>query len=554
MIKYLFFFLINLPIILWADNQQQAFAFWPLGKKADENVFIAKEYNAKFDMRNKSWQLAGYFTAAKQDKTSLAGTRCNKSGYSGWDLTLLHGKLRFFACANNKESVTFSSTRRFDDGKEHSFKLTWNSKANDGDGEITLNVDDKYNYSSPGIGDLGENSGRIFTIGTQYGKEGACLRWKGQLRNFKFSSYAAKSNASITAADLDSEMKAPVVKGSNTAWIDIGKSSLIKGKGWNNKEFPYQRLPMQWKDKVRKPVWTLSKHSAGVYLHFKISGSNFINIRWKLNQNVFFAHMTPVGINGVDLYVKLNGVWRFVNIGRPTRNGKRQNANLASGLHGKKMEFMLYLPLYTSVESVQLGVAPGAKFEEVKDKKAPLVFYGTSITHGCSASRPGMAYPAIIGRHLDMPTINLGFSGNGTMDPEFAALLAEIEASAYVIDCLPNMMRMSPAEIIKRTHYLVVELRKRRPNTPIILLEDRPYGSADLSGKVRTQPGWIPMRKVYKQLLNEGVKKLYLVRGEKIIGTDTDATIDSSHLTDLGMMRMSKFVEPTLREAIGWKK
>ena len=68
-------------------------------------------------------------------------------------------------------------------------------------------------------------------------------------------------------------------------------------------------------------------------------------------------------------------------------------------------------------------------------KSRPVVFYGTSITQGASAMRPGMGYPAIISRHLNIETINLGFSGNGKMEKELAEALSEIDASCYVIDC-----------------------------------------------------------------------------------------------------------------------
>src|SRR5262249_38655970 len=142
--------------------------------------------------------------------------------------------------------------------------------------------------------------------------------------------------------------------------------------------------------------------------------------------------------------------------------------------------FLLYLPLYNGVKSLKIGVPRGAKIDKAPARPAhqkPIVVYGTSIVQGGCASRPGMVHTAILGRRFDWPVINLGFSGNGRMELEVAKLIAEIDAAAYVIDCLPNMGARGVAE---RTEPLVLALRKARPSTPIVLMEDRSVANADL--------------------------------------------------------------------------
>src|SRR6185436_7835587 len=118
-----------------------------------------------------------------------------------------------------------------------------------------------------------------------------------------------------------------------------------------------------------------------------------------------------------------------------------------------------------------LALAP----ERVEGRSKPIVFYGTSITQGGCASRPGMVHTAIVGRRLEMPVINLGFSGNGRMEQEVTDLLTEIDAAVYVIDCLPNM---SAKDVEEKTEPLVRTLRKARPTTPILLVEDRSYANS----------------------------------------------------------------------------
>ena len=149
-------------------------------------------------------------------------------------------------------------------------------------------------------------------------------------------------------------------------------------------------------------------------------------------------------------------------------------ATLASGLPEGRREYLLYMPLYNGVSSVEIGIPADRTIARpaprAEDRRKPIVFYGTSITQGGCASRPGMVHTAILGRRLDRPVINLGFSGNGVMEPEIATLLAELDPAVYVLDCLPNM---TAAQVEQRVEPFVRTLRKAHPSTPIVLAEDR---------------------------------------------------------------------------------
>jgi lysophospholipase L1-like esterase len=157
-----------------------------------------------------------------------------------------------------------------------------------------------------------------------------------------------------------------------------------------------------------------------------------------------------------------------------------------------------------------------------------------------------MAYPAIVGRHLERPVINLGFSGSGTMDPEVGALLAELDAAVYVIDCLPNMRADAVAA---RTEPLVRQLRTARPKTPIVLVEDRTFTNAALIPNQREHhaASRAALRAAYERLKAAGVEGLAYVEGEHLLGDDGEATVDASHPTDLGMLRMAEALEPVLK-------
>ena len=161
-----------------------------------------------------------------------------------------------------------------------------------------------------------------------------------------------------------------------------------------------------------------------------------------------------------------------------------------------------------------------------------------------------MCHPAIVGRRLDRPVINLGFSGNGTMDQSISDLLVEIDAAVYVIDCLPNM---TAAQVAERTAPLVKTIRKARPNTPILLVEDRSYTDSDFvkAHRERNETSRAALMTEYKKLKAEGMAGLYYLEGESQLGDDGEGAVDGSHPTDLGFMRMADVFTPAISAAIG---
>ena len=180
-------------------------------------------------------------------------------------------------------------------------------------------------------------------------------------------------------------------------------------------------------------------------------------------------------------------------------------------------------------------------------KQKPLVFYGTSITHGGCASRPGMAYPAILGRRFDRPVVNLGFSGNGKMEAAMGELLQEIDAAAYILDCIPNM---TPELIAERVVQLVKALRAARPGIPILLVENIQYQSGAFleASRIAYEEKNEALQESYGTLLgSEYISDLYYLPGDTLLGSDGEATVDGVHPTDLGFQRMADAFEPVLK-------
>lgn len=330
-------------------------------------------------------------------------------------------------------------------------------------------------------------------------------------------------------------------------WFDIRQFGL-EGQGWTDVKSPFDRLPAKAEGVVRDAVWNLSRHSAGMAVRF-VTDAKELHAHWTLTgSRLAMSHMPATGVSGLDLYAKNDeGQWRWVTCGIPQEQTNK--IRLVPGLPGTSREFLLYLPLYNGVTEVRIGVPSGATIQRAPtysaDHARPIVFYGTSITHGACASRPGMCHPAILGRWYHRPVINLGFSGNGMMEKEVGALLTEIDAQVYVIDCLPNMSADGVAE---RTKPLVNQLRTARPNTPIVLVEDRNYSNSWLlkEQRDRNSTSQAALKKAYQELVNDGVPGLYYISGANLLGDDMEGTVDSSHPTDLGFLRQAEAFDKVL--------
>ncbi len=330
-------------------------------------------------------------------------------------------------------------------------------------------------------------------------------------------------------------------------WFDARQLG-VEGQGWTENKSPYDRLPAKAEGKVRDAVWGLSRDSAGMCVRF-VTDATTIHARWTLTKaKLEMPHMAATGVSGLDLYAKDDkGRWRWVAVGKPTAQTTTQK--LAEGITPGKREYLIYLPLYNGVSSVEVGVPVANSIEaaapHASDRAKPIVFYGTSITHGACASRPGMVHTAILGRKYGRPVINLGFSGNGRMEPEVTALIAELDAFVYVIDCCPNL---GGAETAERTKPLVQQLRAVRPDTPIVLVEDRVYTDAWLiqSKQSRNDGNHAALKRAFDELLAAGTKHLHYIPGSDLLGDDSDGTVDSSHPNDLGFARQAEAFDKVL--------
>jgi lysophospholipase L1-like esterase len=159
-----------------------------------------------------------------------------------------------------------------------------------------------------------------------------------------------------------------------------------------------------------------------------------------------------------------------------------------------------------------------------------------------------MAYPNILSRMLDRQIINLGFSGNGQLDLEIAEAMSGIDASCFVIDCLPNV---STGQMNEKYIPFIDIIRKRNPHVPILLVENIAYPFMYFDGAVNSSINEknILLRKIYIEK-KKADKNIYYMKADNLIGNDYEGTVDGIHLTDLGFIRMSESLYPVIRKLI----
>jgi lysophospholipase L1-like esterase len=327
-------------------------------------------------------------------------------------------------------------------------------------------------------------------------------------------------------------------------WVDALEIG-VEGKGWSETISPYDRLPASAQGTVPGIVWDLSRSATGMCVHFRTRADQ-IHVRWQLrDERLGENNFNTCSVSGLDLYGDDRGTWRWV-ASTNAFEGRRPQVCIAQGLDGVERTYRLYLPLRNPVLKLEVGVPRQAPFEPVQPRKErPIVFYGTSIVHGAYASHAGLVYPSLLGRRLNRPVVNLGFSGSARMEIEIAELLAELDARAYVIDPLANM---DLNLIQERAEAFVRRLRHRRPTTPVVLVEDFPRTHAWIRPAVREcdEARCRRFREIFEHLVGEGVPRLAYVEGSRLLGTDGEASIDGVHPGDLGFVRMADVMEPVL--------
>lgn len=351
-------------------------------------------------------------------------------------------------------------------------------------------------------------------------------------------------------------------------FVDIEqKPFAISGFGWRDKERKFCRLPacILSDSSINEGARSLGWETSGGMLRFK-TNSPCLAIKTDYICKTYSGNMPVSGLSGLDAYLGCGPEKKYHSTAIPVLNFKQGTFGLEktfgldapayeisynlekiifSGMSFQDaIEVTINFPLYDGVENIQIGIIPESEILPPTPFKysKPIAFYGSSITQGGCASRPGNAYTNILGRRFDAPVLNFGFSGCAKGEPSMARIIAEQEMCSFVMDYDHNA---PSAEHLEQTHeHFFQIIRQKHPVLPIIIMSRCDTDKDDSRA--------IVIKRTYDNASASGDKNVYFIHGKTLFGRkDRDAcTVDGCHPNDLGFMRMADRLYPVIKKAL----
>lgn len=356
---------------------------------------------------------------------------------------------------------------------------------------------------------------------------------------------------STRVTELDKDMALPQGSAAPLSWFEPGDPPFrLTGFPWFNRDRRFRRLPLQPPAPIRSAVSELADCTAGGQVAFQSNATRLV-VKVELAGPYYMYHMPSTGQCGFDLYLGEPFAQRYHSTTRFDVKETAYEVELFSHPESTWRTFTLNFPLYQGVKRFQVGLNPGARVRRPPawSEDRPIVIYGTSITQGGCASRPGLAYTNIISRALNRPVINLGFSGNGCGEPEVIQLVAGLRNPGLLV--LDYEGNAGAFEAYRQTLPAAIALlRAAHPVTPLLVLSRivfaREYAHAE-AGPAREKRMRM-QRELVRRLRAQGDGNLYFHNGATLLGPDADeCTVDGVHPNDLGFMRMARRLAPLMK-------
>ena len=287
---------------------------------------------------------------------------------------------------------------------------------------------------------------------------------------------------------------------------------------------------------------------SGLYVAFKTNSTKLF-ASWDVVPMNVRDNMPFMMLHGLDLYTKVDGEWSYVMAPRIPCDLQEASytKRLIKGLPHEEREYLLYLPIWCELKSLRIGVDKDATIEALdKPFRHKVIVFGSSITHGAAASRPGLTYTAQMSRNLGIDFVNFGFAGQCKMQPEFLRFLQSCEADAFLFDTFSNPTAL---EVKERLEGFVEGLVKAHPGKPLIFMQTA------ISHHGCLEPKKYEQRKTrletVRRMMNELVKRykdVYFLEVENVAGRD--GTIDTTHPNDLGFNRFVEAYQPKIAKIL----
>ncbi len=303
----------------------------------------------------------------------------------------------------------------------------------------------------------------------------------------------------------------------------------------------YRRMPESVAKSISEGVYSLHANTAGGRVRFK-TNSPYVAISAKMDNVGRMSHFALCGSSGFDLYVNNQYKASFV----PPFDSRVGYEGVKELDNSEMKEIMINFPLYSDVMELYIGLAEGSVIEAPTpySNEKPVVFYGSSITQGGCASRPGNSYQGFISRALDLDYINLGFSGNAKAEDEVAEYIASLPMSIFVYDY--DFNTPSYEHLVATHEKMFLKIREAHPDIPIIILTAPKF---DKVGGMKRRRELI--RQTYENAKARGDKNVYFISGEDLLELcGNEGTVDSTHPTDFGFFSMATVLTRLLKTII----
>lgn len=326
----------------------------------------------------------------------------------------------------------------------------------------------------------------------------------------------------------------------------------FEGKAWKDTKYPFDRLPARSETALPSSFqWDLCHSTTGMCGFFE-TNSPEIHVKYDLNYSTLGEpNFNVVAFSGVDLYCldESQHRWRWAGTARyDAIKDQHPQYAIMEDMPEKHRLWRMYLPMRNQLLKISVGVAKGSTFHKIPPRKEnALVYYGTSLIHGAYSTRAGLGVPQIVARSLDMPLVNLGFSGGARMEPEMAKLLAELKPALFVIDPFHNMHgywdNQGP---------FIDILCQARPETPILWLSS-PINLRAWLFKPELLEQTIQEQKAVANIARKYCRKysnLHFLDGKNFYGSDEVST-DGIHPNDQAFAHMSNILIRHIKKILG---
>lgn len=316
------------------------------------------------------------------------------------------------------------------------------------------------------------------------------------------------------------------------------------------KEGGFKRLPDEIGTTVNKGVTRLYKNTAGGRVRFS-TDSEYVILRAELPQLCRFGHMPLSASAGFDLYVDTpeNGSSHYYGSLRGSTEMTDGFTTILRFEDRRMRHLTINFPLYNDVSRVWIGLQEDASVGKgmAYRNQLPVVFYGSSITQGGCASRPGNCYQNMISRRLGMHYLNLGFSGSGKAEDRIVDYMAGLSMSAFVSDYDHNAPSV---DYLRATHCKMYQkIREKNPDLPYIMISRPDFAGRHYRSSLARRDVIID---TFRYAREQGDQNVWFIDGESFFAGEWEdcCTVDGVHPNDLGFSKMAEGIGNTLSKLI----